>query len=103
MTKFGSVIASSLGSGDARRLTLPHCQFLSALRKSLRWNAFERAPFLEQRLAAARIAFVCEPQRRDAVGAEVPVAVAKLAPCGDDADAIEERECERPHRAPRAL
>jgi hypothetical protein len=66
----------------------------------LRRNALGRSPFLEQRLATARIALVGEFQCGDAIGAEMAVVAAQFAPRRDDADAIEKRQRKRPHRAP---
>src|SRR5262250_326125 len=76
---------------------------LPAARRSqtLLWrDSFGAPPFLEQRLAAARIALVGEFQCGDAVGAEMAIVTAQFAPRCDDADAIEKRQRKRPHRAP---
>src|SRR3954452_13340378 len=63
---------------------------------SLLRNAFEAAPFLQERLAAARIALSHRIQRLDPISAEMPVAFAQFAPCDDHADAVEERQRKRP-------
>src|ERR1044071_4038613 len=57
------------------------------------------APFLEHRLAAARIALFGHVQHDDAVGAEMPVVLAQLAPRHDHAHLLEEAEGERPDDA----
>ncbi len=56
------------------------------------------APFLQQNRFATRIADVSLVEPRDAVGAEMAVIVAQLAPCDDDAGAVEKAEREGPDR-----
>src|SRR6266404_4439207 len=67
----------------------------------LRRDALGRSPFLEQRLATARIALVGEFQCGDAIGAEVAIVTTQFAPRRYDADEIEKRQSKRPQHAPR--
>src|ERR1700752_89932 len=87
------------------QLAPTYCQFLSAgLRPSnLLGNALERAPFLHQRAASARIALVGEAQSDDAIGAEMAIILAQLAPRCQHPAALEETERDRPDRALGAL
>src|SRR5213595_549910 len=59
-------------------------------------DSFAGAPFLQQDLPAARIALVEDLHLADAVGAEMPKALAEFAPGHDDAHAVEKAERERP-------
>src|SRR6185436_5773742 len=65
-------------------------------------DSFSRTPILQQGLPAARIALVEGLHLADAVGTEMPKALAELAPRHDDPHAIEKAQRERPDGAPGA-
>src|SRR5579859_6890348 len=71
------------------------------MRQPVLWrgDAFGLAPLLLQFTTPARIPCLGNVEGDDAIGAEMPDRAAQLAPGGDDANAIEVAERERPDRA----
>jgi hypothetical protein len=68
------VVKSPIIKISARQF-LSAVTFLTGLRQ-----AFDRAPFPEQNLASPGISLAHGRERRNTVGAELPVALAKFAP-----------------------
>src|SRR5262249_16347284 len=83
------------GAGDTKRAC---CQILAAASPGR--DLLALAPFLEQRLAPARITRGFRGERGDPVDAEIAEIGAQLAPGRDDTHAVEEAERKGPDRAP---
>src|SRR5215472_5249203 len=91
--------ASGLGTRQGYRSMLS--DFVSSV--LLRLDPLGLAPFLEERLAAARIAGRGQLQSRDPIGAEMTEIPTQLAPGGNDSCAVEETQGKRPDGASRLL